>query len=193
MAKIREVIAYADSVRPNVFSNDVKVKWLNEIDGMVQSNVMKLAPENCVKHEWEHRVTAAGILFAESTIAIPYVSGFREGEGIAVSGCTTNPANNKSAVISAVSEDGKTLSFPAGCFTAGTESVAVMIVSDRSGDETIVKFPHDKLYGEYLCARICEAEGEIENANNDYTRFNDFYDEFSKWFIRNYNPSGRVL
>lgn len=61
--------------------------------------------------------------------------------------------------------------------------------SDSPAKDLFVGAPHDKLYGEYLCARICEAEGEIARANNYMTRFNDFYTEFSKWFVRNYNPS----
>lgn len=67
--------------------------------------------------------------------------------------------------------------------------------TDNPAKELFVGAPHDKLYGEYVCARICEAEGEIARANNYMTRFNDFYQEFSKWFTRNYNPAhnGKVV
>ena len=72
-----------------------------------------------------------------------------------------------------------------------TEKYKVQVridVVDNLEEETVLGYPHDKLYGEYICARICEATGEVEKANNWLSRYNDFFDEFAKWWIRNYHP-----
>lgn len=111
MAKVSDILTYCKAVRPNVFADAVLLRWLNECEGYVQTEIMRLPPHDCVRHSVE-----------------------------------------------------------------GIET-----------DETVVGYPHDKLYGEYVCARICEAEGEIARANNDMTRFNDFVQEFARWFHRNYS------
>lgn len=40
--KIKDIISYVDSVKPNAFSDDVKVQWINEVEGFVQTDVMLL-------------------------------------------------------------------------------------------------------------------------------------------------------
>lgn len=50
---------------------------------------------------------------------------FREGDAVTISGCTTNPANNKTVIIRGV--EGQTLSFYENTFTAGEEEGAVSI------------------------------------------------------------------
>ena len=111
MAKVQEVLDYVNAAQPNQFNDVVLVKWLNEAEGVVQTEIMKLATENLQKHD-----------------------------------------------------------------------------PDNLEEETVLGYPHDKLYGEYICARICEATGEVQKANNWLSRYNDFFDEFAKWWIRNYHP-----
>ncbi len=50
---LKEVIERADELRPNDFSTEMKVAWLNEIEGMVQTNVMLLQAEDLVQYNWE--------------------------------------------------------------------------------------------------------------------------------------------
>lgn len=118
MSKPTEIIDYCNAVCPNVFDKTILYRWLNEVEGQVQTEVARIA------------VDSSAFLFHD-------------------------PAK----------------------YGESTEA------------DMFVLPPHDKLYGEYVCARICEAEGEIARANNYTTRFNDFYQEFSRWFVRNYNPS----
>ncbi len=40
--KISELIAYVDEVKPSAFSDAVKISWLNDIEGMIQTDVMLL-------------------------------------------------------------------------------------------------------------------------------------------------------
>lgn len=67
---------------------------------------------------------AGRLVFTDSTITFESAAVFRVGDGIAITGCTARPENNKTAVVREVS--GKTLTFSADCFTAGTETLAVV-------------------------------------------------------------------
>lgn len=113
--KPKEILDYCKAVCPNVFDDSILYRWINEVEGQVQLEIARIAPD--------------------STAFVVHAS------------------------------------------------------TDTPAKDLFVGAPHDKLYGEYVCARICEAEGEIARANNYMTRFNDFYTEFAKWFQRNYNPA----
>jgi hypothetical protein len=70
----------------------------------------------------------SGAAFSTDTITMSGVtlsSLFSKGDGVTISGCTVNPANNKDAVVASVGEH--TVTFSANAFTAGTETAAVTI------------------------------------------------------------------
>ena len=93
-------------------------------------------------------VSAAGALtFAAGRITTTGTAfSFKAGDGIAVTGCTVNAGNNKSAVVRAVSSDGKTLTFDSDIFTAGTETGAVTLARAVPALENICE--HDnRLWG----------------------------------------------
>ncbi len=48
--KIGDVIAYADRVKPNAFDTADKLIWLNEVEGLVQSEVLMIAPADMVEY-----------------------------------------------------------------------------------------------------------------------------------------------
>ena len=56
---LRECIESVDELIPNSFSNETKTKWLNEVEGKVQTEVFLLGPEEiktytydeCAEHE----------------------------------------------------------------------------------------------------------------------------------------------
>ena len=41
---VAQVIQAVDAVKPNAFSNEEKTRWLNEVEGMVQTEVLLFAP-----------------------------------------------------------------------------------------------------------------------------------------------------
>lgn len=47
---IKEAIERADKTKPNAFSNDDKVQWLNEVEGMVQTQVFLFAPAQIITY-----------------------------------------------------------------------------------------------------------------------------------------------
>ena len=50
--KLREVISYVDSIKPNAFTDEVKVQWINEVEGYVQTDVMLLDILEVIKYSY---------------------------------------------------------------------------------------------------------------------------------------------
>ena len=52
--KLGEVISYVDGIKPNAFTNEDKTRWINEAEGMVQTDVLLLAPEEIITYNFEN-------------------------------------------------------------------------------------------------------------------------------------------
>ncbi len=50
--------------------------------------------------------------------------------------------------------------------------------------------PHDRIYRDYLQARIHFANGEYDRYQNAMAVFNSEWGEFVRWFARTYDPAG---
>ena len=50
--RIAEVLRLADSVKPNAFSEEAQLSWLNEAEGLVQTEVMLLATDEVIVYRW---------------------------------------------------------------------------------------------------------------------------------------------
>ena len=64
--KLKNVISRVDGMKPNAFSNEVKVGWVNELENMVQTEIFLLAPEEMVEYTWEENAES------ELLIRAPY-------------------------------------------------------------------------------------------------------------------------
>ncbi len=51
---LREVIEYVDGIKPNTFTKEDKTRWINEVEGMVQTNVFLLASEEIITYDYEN-------------------------------------------------------------------------------------------------------------------------------------------
>lgn len=49
---IKELLAYVDELKPNVFSELVKTRWLNMLEGMIQTEILLISPKGCVQYRW---------------------------------------------------------------------------------------------------------------------------------------------
>lgn len=105
-------------MRPNALSDDIKLRWINELEGKVQTDVFLLA---------------------------------------------------SAEVISYTTDD----------------------IEDNADKELLVAPPHDKIYYEYLEARIDYANGDYDDYNNTMTVFESFWREFVAWFANTYRPADR--
>lgn len=50
---VSEVIRSVDAIKPNAFSDEQKTAWLNEAEGMVQTEVMLMASAEIITYSWE--------------------------------------------------------------------------------------------------------------------------------------------
>lgn len=50
--KLKEAIEKADMTTPNAFSVESKTEWINEVEGMVQSQVLLFAPEEIITYTY---------------------------------------------------------------------------------------------------------------------------------------------
>ena len=50
---VAQVIQAVDAVKPNAFSNEEKTRWLNEVEGMVQTEVLLFASEEVITYSYE--------------------------------------------------------------------------------------------------------------------------------------------
>ena len=46
-------IQSVDEIKPNAFSNDTKTAWINEVEGMVQTEVFLFAPVDIIQYSYE--------------------------------------------------------------------------------------------------------------------------------------------
>lgn len=58
MATIRNVISYVDAIKPNAFDDAVKVQWINEAEGYIQTEVMMLALADTVQYDPDEHMDA---------------------------------------------------------------------------------------------------------------------------------------
>ena len=47
-----KTIARTDAVKPNAFSYEMKTAWINEVEGLVQTEIMLKDPENTIVYTW---------------------------------------------------------------------------------------------------------------------------------------------
>lgn len=74
----------------------------------------------------EEKYSGSALVFTENTITKEGANfQFREGDAISITGCTRNTANNKTAIVQAVSAD--TLTFDNNTFVEGTEGELIRL------------------------------------------------------------------
>lgn len=50
---LEALIQRVDETKPNAFSNDRKTEWVNEVEGMVQTEIFLMAPVGCVQYHYD--------------------------------------------------------------------------------------------------------------------------------------------
>jgi len=48
------LIKFVDEIKPNTFSNEMKTAWVNEVEGLVQTEVMLIAVEDVIQYSYEN-------------------------------------------------------------------------------------------------------------------------------------------
>lgn len=74
-------------------------------------------------------------------------------------------------------------------FLLAVDNITQYTYEEDKDTVLLVNPPHDKLYREYLTAKIDYANGEYNKYQNTMQMFNEFWNEFVIWFARNYRPA----
>lgn len=177
---VREAIERAKALHPSTFGDELILAWLNECEGSIQKEIFRIPQTDIVKHELIH--TESGVAVIEGNeVTLPHVTDFRVGETVHIGGTEATVENidffKTTLTLSDFSD-------------SGTKSVE--ITANRENDELLVQYPHDKLYPEYIGARIRYNNGEYEEYQNIMQTYNSFYKEFAAWWQRTYG-SRRVI
>lgn len=191
---IRQLFDYVDEIKPNAFSDATKTVWLNEVEGLVQTEIFLWAEQECFEYHLEETVTTAISFPDDKTMAFAdpeVLKSFRPGGTLTFTPGSPYAADAKTDIpIRGVGAG--SLLFAPGSFTAtGTTEVSTALSFDGSGCELLAEPPHSKLYAEYVMARIDYANGEYDKYDNSMQMFNSFWGEFSRWFARTYRPADR--
>lgn len=197
IVKLGYAINYAKRIRPgSAFPDEVYIQWLNQIEGLVQTDIWMLFPEDCVSYHTAAGAEGKGAVFPDDkTLRFESDPGFYPGGEVTLSGFVTYAANNseKARTIVKRSEDGLEYEFAEGSFSAfgndAEASAAAAIAYSEYNKELLVPKPHDKLYLSYLLAMIDLANAETRNYANSITVFNEDYREYSGYYGLNVNPA----
>ena len=197
IVKLGYAINYAKRIRPgSAFPDEVYIQWINQIEGLVQTDVWMLFAEDVLSYHENAEKGGAGVSFPDDkTLRFESDPGFYAGGEVVLSGFTTYAANNASAARTILKRnaDGLSYEFAEGTFaTTGTEpeeSATAAVSYTEYEKELLVPKPHDKLYLSYLLAMIDLANAETRNYANSITVFNEDYQEYSGYYGLNVNPA----
>ena len=191
---INELMDFVDRVKPNAFSPAEKTVWLNEAEGLVQTDVLLFAEPSIRAYVYESSWEGTGVSFPDDqTMVIPSSTDFHAGGAVTVTGCSDYGINNVSEKkIIECSHDGCVLKFEKGTFPktgSEGETGTVTVSFDGGPTELLISAPYHKIYYTYVMAMIDFANGEYNKYQNSMALFNSFFDCFTRWYAQNYRPA----
>lgn len=191
---IKEVLDYVDRIKKNEFTDAEKIRWINEIEGYVQIQIMLLAQPECVSYYPASESDMSGIYFPSSNLMqLPRKLKAHVGGLISIEGLVSYPGNNLSGVeVLSISEDGRLIGVAEGTFIdIGTvpESAIAQLTFDGQETELLVPAPFERLYYEYVLCKISENLEESSAQNNRIATFEETWENFAEWYANNYTPA----
>ena len=185
---------FVDRVKPNAFSPAEKTVWLNEVEGMVQTDVMLFAQTSVLSYVYGAEWEGTGVYFPDDrTMVFPSPTDFHAGGELTVCGCADYAGNEITAKrVLECSENGSVLTFEKGAFRdigEEGESGSVKAVFDGGPTELLVSAPYHKIYYTYVMAMIDFANGEYNRYQNAMALFNSFFECFTRWYAQTYRPA----
>lgn len=188
---IREIIDYVDEIKPNSYTDAIKLAWLNEIEGKVQSEIMMLALPECRKYFPDKSYELSGMRFTDDhTLELP--SPIRAHVGGFITLTEMEPSGNEitGAKILNISDGGKTITFAAETFDEGEADGKLTFKGMDT--EMIVPYPYERLYGTWLLVKISEHLEESNQDANATAKFLDDWNIFAAFWAEAYRPADGV-
>ncbi|MBR5329468.1 MAG: hypothetical protein IKV45_04600 [Firmicutes bacterium] len=179
---IQQIINFADSIKPNAFSNEDKVMWLNEVEGVVQTDVLLRRPEEIVTYYYESTSEVDSIRISDdATMVLSQPVAVHPGGYVDL----TDDAGNRifGATLLAVEGNGTVLRFAPGTFPQTGSPFNGYRILRFYGDQTelLAPAPFQKIYYTYLMAMMDFANGEFGKYQNTIQLFNSYLTCYSRW------------
>lgn len=158
-----KVIEIVDGIKPNVYDEETKFRWINELEGIVKRKVIQ--EDNGERREWKEQFLDDKWQYNCPFCGYEFV--------------TYEKANNLPNYCQdcGVKMDG------------GIEFKPLEYPKDTN-TELIVPAPYDNVYGLYIEAMIDYYNKEIANYNNSVAMFDARFMEYKKDYIRHHQAKG---
>ena len=198
--RLTEVIAYANRIKPNAFTEEDVARWVSEVEGLVFTEVFQIDPMEFHPYVLTATTTAEGICFPEADLIrlkSPLPEEFSVGGLLKLTaGSGSAYAANSGSTkyrIDAISADGLEIRVHAAFPAVGREEDTADWTLDFDGSQAVllVRPPHDKIYAAYVIAQIDFANGEYNKYENSVRMFNAYWGEYCRWFSRTFRPADR--
>lgn len=194
--RIADVIAWADRIKPNAFTDEDKCRWISEAEGLVCTEILLLDRTEVRPYVYSSSHAAGRACYPDGRtvrLPFPFPEEFTPGGKLRISGGTLYASNAGTYRIASVSADGRELTVTGTFPVTGREEdmAETVFVFDGSETELIARAPHDKLYGAYLVAQIDFANGEYNKYQNSMQMFNAYWSEYARWYARIFRPADR--
>lgn len=216
---IAEAISMADSLKPNMMGDEVKIKFLCQIDQIIWDEILTqhvqaaAHPEGFFLHEITQLIDAELELTdlqekAEVVTFIDMIRGrfhdeilrkqeripaaallFLTGMETALAAKVTDADEYEKDELVSFLEDVKD---SIGDETAEDPERPAYDADTPTTTELLVASPHDMLYVYWLITQIDHLNMEMEKYNNDREIFQNAYDSFSDWYTRQNMPTQRT-
>ena len=216
---IAEAISMADSLKPNMMSNTVKIKFLNQIDQLIWDEV--ISQHLPAEDRAGNRFLRAMKELIESELAMAELQ--EKADVVKFMDQLRGKFHEHMLRVQAMISDAKMLilrgieelliakianqgSYTKDQLTGFLEDICDTIdtataedperpeyASDTSTSTVLlVSSPHDMLYVYWLISQIDHLNMEMDKYNNDRALFQNAYDQFTDWYTRTHMPKQRV-
>lgn len=216
---IAEAISMADSLKPNMMTDAVKIKFLNQIDQIIWDEIISQHyPEddrrgNRFLHAMRELIDAELELtdLQEKADVVAFMDSLRGKFHEEILKVQTIISEAKLLILQGIENTliakvANQASYTKDQLIGYIEDIGDTIDSETAEDPErpayasdtststvlLVSSPHDMLYVYWLITQIDHLNMEMEKYNNDRALFQNAYDQYSDWYTRTHMPIQRV-
>jgi hypothetical protein len=171
-----DVIAYIDELKANKYGQGNKIRWVNDDDGIVWSEIYKYT-------DFKEVSTVIG----QAAYAIPDSVDFSRIEAVFVNGVKIHKIDHSMLNTTGYyrGADGKINIYPVPTVAGQTIRIAYNLpfaAHTTVDDDVLVSEPYSKIYWQYISAQIDWFNDDIVKYNNSITLFNTSMKEYADWW-----------
>jgi hypothetical protein len=179
MPTIAEIIAKVDELRPNRFSDTLKIGWCSDVDIAIRNDLIPVYTSHLISRVKDQTAydLPEGVQFDDIVL-------------VSVDGKQIDKIDIRSQnKLGFYYMDGKINFYPVPGQTDTAPGIK-LIAKERltpytdTEQELIAPVPYSRIYEWYLFAMIKYFDDDIEGYNNDMQQFNTAWDEYAKYIQR---------